>query len=170
MSRMGERGGQRGRDAQRSAAVYDALVAAHVVCAVVGFGSVALSGVYGGLARRVAGDPRSAGGEPAEREEASRYFDSPGWAEWLVLPVPCLGAAALAVNPRKGDFGDAWVVGGIIAWVVAAVLLVQVVRPAEARIRKGVAALQSGRRLMWASVASDVLFVAALALMVTQPK
>ena len=34
-----------------SAAVYDALVALHVISAIVGFGAVAMSGVYGGIAR-----------------------------------------------------------------------------------------------------------------------
>lgn len=139
--------------------MYDALVAAHVVCAVVGFGSVALSGVYGGLARRA-----------GSGEETSRYFSSRGWAEWLVLAVPFLGAAALASKPAKGDFTDVWVLGGIVAWVVAAVLLVRVVRPAEAGIRKGIEVKRGGRRLLWASVGMDVLFVIALALMVTQPK
>jgi hypothetical protein len=139
--------------------VYDALVAAHVVCAVVGFGSVALSGVYGGIARR-----------PGEGEEAARYFASRGWTEWLILPVPFLGAAALAANPAKGNFADVWVIGGISVWVISAALLVGVVRPAEARIRGGDRAEQSGRLLMWSSVASDVLFVVALGLMVTQPR
>ena len=146
------------------------MVVAHVVCAVVGFGSVALSGVYGGIARRSAGRPESMGPQTAEREEASRYFDSRGWAEWLILLVPFLGAAALAVKRGKGDFGDVWVVGGMVAWVAAAVLLIGVVRPAETRIRSAVAVAESGRRLMWAGVASDLLFVGALALMVTQPK
>jgi len=139
--------------------VYDALVAAHVVCAVVGFGSVALSGVYGGFARN-----------SGPGEETARYFASRGWTEWLVLPVPFLGAAALALKPEKGDFSDAWVIGGIVAWVVAAALLVHVVRPAEARIRRRSEVKPAGRRLMWSSVAMDVLFVVALVLMVTQPR
>ena len=139
--------------------MYDALVAAHVVCAVVGFGSVALSGVYGAIVSR-----------PGDREETARYFASRGWTELLVLPVPILGAAALAMKPEKGDFADLWVSGGIVAWSAATALLLRVVRPAEASIRRGIEVEGSGRRLMWASVATDVLFVVALGLMVTQPK
>lgn len=139
--------------------VYDALVAAHVVCAVVGFGSVALSGVYGGFARG-----------SGSGEDTARYFASRGWAEWLVVAVPFLGAAALASKPQKGDLADVWVIGGIVIWVVAAALLVGVVRPAEAGIRSGADPQRCGRRLMWSSVAMDVLFVLALGIMVTQPK
>ena len=154
--------------------MYDALIAAHVVCAVVGFGAVALSGVYGGLVGRpgTQGDRGALHGRRAEGppEEVSRYFASRGWAEWLIVPVPFLGAAALAVRPSKGDFAEVWVVGGIVIWTLAVVLLLLVVRPAEASIRREEPALRAGRRLMWSSVASDLLFVAALALMVTQPR
>ncbi len=66
-----------------------------------------------------------------------------------------------------------WVVTAAVVWAAAAALLLGVVRPAERRIRNaaevGAAAVAAGRRLMWAAVASDVLFVAALVLMVGQP-
>lgn len=155
--------------------MYDALIAAHVVCAVVGFGAVALSGVYGGLAGR-AGTRGDRWGPPQDRrpealpEDVSRYFASRGWTEWLIVPVPFLGAAALAASPSKGDFTDVWVVGGIVIWTLAVVILLAVVRPAESSIRRQEAALSAGRRLMWSSVASDALFVVALGLMVTQPR
>lgn len=153
--------------------MYDALVAAHVVCAVIGFGAVALSGVYGGFARRPVtqrGALPQDGRPEGPRDEVARYFASRGWAEWLIVPVPFLGAGALAARPSKGDFGDVWVVGGIVIWTLAVMLLLLVVRPAEASIRRGERALRAGRRLMWSSVASNALFVAALALMVTQPR
>ena len=157
--------------------MYDALVAAHVLCAVVGFGAVALSGVYGALARKPqatgehdlpAGARGAAGDRPAD--EVARYFSSRSWAEWLILPVPVLGAVALAMNPSKGDLADVWVLGGILVWSLAAALLVLVVRPAESAIRRGGDHRSAARRLMWSSIASDLLFVAALALMVTQPR
>ena len=162
------------RPPRKDLGVYDALIAAHVVCAEVGFGDVALSGVYGGLAGR----PGPQGDRDAVRdrrtegppEEIARYFASGGWAEWLIVPVPLLGAAALAMRPSKGDFAAVWVVGGIVIWTLAVALLLLVVRPAESSIRRQEPALRAGRRLMWSSIASDVLFVAALALMVTQPR
>ena len=146
------------------AVLYDVLVAVHVVSAVVGFGAVALSGVYGATARRA--------DRPEAQEETARYFRSPGRAEWLIVPVPFLGAAALGARPEGADFGAVWVVTAAVVWAAAAALLLGVVRPAEGRIRNATevgAAAAAGRRLMWAAVASDVLFVAALVLMVGQP-
>lgn len=142
-------------------AVYEALVTAHVVFAVIGFASVAFSGVYGALARKPAG---------SDREEATRFFASRLWTEWFILPVPIFGVAAVAVRPHGGDFSEAWVVIGIVVWALAASLLLGVVRPAEARIRASANVESSGRTLMWAALVSDVLFVLALAVMVTQPR
>lgn len=152
-------------------AVYDTLIALHVVSAVVGFGAVAISGVYGALARRSPG-----------AEETRRYFSGRGWAEYLVLVVPVFGAAAMGVRPGGSEFGDLWVIAGWVIWLAASGLLLGVVRPAEAAIRAGDGvragedsghqiepAGRAATRLMWAAGASDALFVAALLLMVTQP-
>jgi uncharacterized membrane protein len=163
--------------AARSDAAYAALVTLHVICAVVGFGAVAISGVYGATARHQ--------DREAASEETRRYFRSRGQAEWLVLVVPFLGAAALAVRRGGGDFGEAWVVAAAVVWLVAAVLLLSVVRPAERRIRDQIQAIpgdppgrpdrqlvgpaRAGNRLMWAAIGCDVLFVVALVLMVYQP-
>ncbi len=177
-------------------ALYDTLVALHVVSAVIGFGAVALSGLYGATA----GHPD----RPGATEEAGRYFRSPGRAEWLVVIVPVLGAGALGLRPSGADFGDIWVIAASIIWLAATALLLGVVRPAERRIRaaigtragsagspvagqnpvasKGPAASPTparpatvpgvagaGRLLMWGAIGSDLLFVAALVFMIGQP-
>jgi len=152
-----------------SSPLYDALVGLHVLSAVVGFGAVAISGVYGAGARRL-----------ETGEETYRYFESPGRAEWLVLVVPFLGVAALGARPAGADFGDVWVIAAGALWLAAAGLLLGVVRPAERRIRAAIRAgartgttsldvAEAGRRLMWAATGCDVLFAAALVLMVYQP-
>jgi len=141
-----------------SSGAYDALVAVHVVFAVVGFGAVAISGVYGALARN-----------QANASETTRYFASRGIAEWLIIPVPFVGLAALLVDHRSGDLTEVWVLGGSAVWIAAAAILLAVVRPAEGRLRRGQDPVGSGRVLMWSGIASDVLFVVALALMVAQP-
>jgi hypothetical protein len=106
--------------------------------------------------------------------------------EWLVLVVPFLGAAALGARPHGSDFGAVWVLSAAAVWLVAAALLLAVVRPAERQIRAAVAAGETGgagntsgagntdvapagRRLMWAAAGCDVLFMVALILMVYQP-
>ncbi len=144
--------------------IYDVLVALHVICAVVGFGFVALSGVYGAAARR-----------PEHQhpwDETTRYFRSSGRPELLILVVPVFGAAALGFRPEGSQFGQVWVVVGLVVWAVAAGLLLMFVRPAEERIRRSgdrEEARRPATRLAWAAAACDVLFVVALAIMVTQP-
>jgi hypothetical protein len=150
--------------------LYDILVVAHVACALIGFGSLMLSGVYGFSHR----DPRGAGAI----EEARRYFGSPGRLELLVIPVPFLGAAALAVEPHGKGAGQLWAVLAEVVWLIAVVVVVAVARPAERKIRAALtapevdaAAVGAGaRRLGWAGVVTDVAFFAALMLMVFQPR
>lgn len=150
--------------------LYDALVAAHVVCAVIGFGSLAISGVYGFTSRRPSG--------PDAVDEARRYFRAPGRIEGLVLAVPFLGAAALAVQPNGRGVGQLWAGLALVVWLVAASVLIGVVRPAEARLRVALnapdpdpAALAgAGQRLGWAGVVTDVAFLVGLMLMIFQPR
>jgi hypothetical protein len=144
--------------------VFDVLVGLHIACAVIGFGAVAISGSYGASARRV--------DRPGSVEETQRYFRSRGRAELLIVAVPLFGLGALAAKPTEGDLGDLWVLGGLCIWSVAAVLLLAVVRPAERRIRTGRPqdAVGGGTRLMWAAAGCDLAFVAALILMVAQPR
>ncbi|MCL2393657.1 MAG: hypothetical protein FWC87_03125 [Acidimicrobiaceae bacterium] len=176
-------------------AAYDVFVALHVTSAVIGFGAVALSGVYGGGARHP--DSETAA------EEVRRYFRAPRRAELALLVVPVFGAAAIAVGPGGGAFGEAWVDVGLGLWLVAAALLLGIVRPAGAVLRRASLAAEasggaevpggpctpgsagapggpdpggsdpalpaSGRRLLWASAASDLIFVVALVIMVIKP-
>lgn len=160
-------------------AAYDVFVALHVAAAVLGFGSVALSGVYGGNARRL--DQESAA------EELRRYFRAPGRVELALLAVPVFGAAALALDPGSRGFGELWVDVGLGLWAVAAVLLLGIVRPAEAVLRRASRAAEvpeepvghgliserglpaAGRRLQWAAAGTDLIFLVALIVMVIKP-
>jgi prepilin signal peptidase PulO-like enzyme (type II secretory pathway) len=140
--------------------VYDVLVGLHVLAAVIGFGAVAISGVYGATAARP--------DRPGAVQETERYFQSRGRAELLVLVVPWIGAGALAFRPQGADFGAVWVVAAAVIWLMASALLLLVVRPAEAALRNGGGA-DAGRRLKWGAAAVDLCFVAALVLMIGQP-
>lgn len=166
--------------ALRSHTPYDVLVAVHVTAAVVGFGAVALSGVYGGSATRPERD--------GAWEELRRYFALPGRAELLVTVVPFPGVAALLVDPGPSRLGQTWVAVGLGLWVIASALLLAVVRPAGAVISREMASggggshaadvassgraarvRQAGSRLRWSAAASDLLFCVALVVMVIQP-
>lgn len=144
--------------------VFWVLVGLHVSCAVVGFASVAFSGVYGFIA---------AGG--GSEEEVRRYFAVPSRLEWLVLAVPFLGAGALAVHPHGRGVVQLWSMLAAGVWLVAATLLLAVVRPAERSLRTTTSQGHSpdpgvGRRLGWAGVGSDVAFSVAFFLMIIQPR
>ncbi len=146
--------------------LYVALVVAHVACAVVGFGALALAGIYGWSGRSPDGDRQA---------EAARWFASPNRAAWAVLAVPVLGLVALAVEPGGQGPGQLWDVLALVVWAVAAATWLVVVRPAEARLRATVASSGGGT---WtadaasvgrAAAVTDVAFVVALVLMLFQP-
>jgi hypothetical protein len=157
-------------------AAYDILIGLHVVCVVIGFGAVALSGIYGAIGRDL--------GRPPVRSETvqdlRRFFSSDSKLGWLLVAGPAFGATAMAVRPGGSEFEDLWVIVGEILWVVATVVLLAGVRPSERRIQSAVrqdagrmgdpSIAAACRRLMWAAAASDVIFVIALFLMVTQPR
>lgn len=163
------------------------LVGLHVTCAIVGFGSIAISGAYGAIGRDVS--------RPSSAEELRRYFSGKNWLEYLVLAVPFLGAAALAVKPG-GHLVQLWDGAALTVWVLAVAVLFGVVRPSERVIRgafvtagsatagttgtagSATAAIDSGAssavrragtRLVWGSAATDLAFFVALLLMVFRP-
>lgn len=159
---------------------YDVFVGLHVTSAVVGFGSVALSGVYGGSARHIERDTTA--------EEVRRYFRAPGRLEFALLAVPVFGAAAIGVGPGGHGFAQLWVGLGFGLWVVASALLLGVVRRSGAVLRRASLAGETahgsdphlldtaderlraaGRRLQWAAAACDLIFLVALVIMVTKP-
>lgn len=177
--------------------VYDILVAVHVSMALVGFGAVALSGAYGVVGRK------------GLSRELVRFISGRTWAEFALVAAPLFGVAAMAVRPGGSEFSQLWAIVGLAIWVVASVLLVCVLRPAETKLRSAVAradldphdpdvpderagesqavaraevggeerrdmALEMdvrvhATRIAWAGALSDLLFVCALMMMVTQP-
>ncbi len=146
-------------------AVFDVLVGLHIACALVGFVTVGISGVYGFNA--------AGAGAARQDEELRRYFARPGKGELALLAVPFLGAAALAVQPHGRGVVQLWTGLAATVWLVASALLVGVIRPAERRLAAATAAgdvpCPAGAVLGWGGVLTDLLFVAALALMVWQP-
>ncbi len=148
-----------------------ALIVAHVLAAVVGFGALGATGGYARAARR-----SDAGPLPAA---VRRYF-APGrnLAGLALFLVPVFGVALLATghwHALRQPFP--WV--GIGAWVAAAGLATAVSWPAEREIRALLAAdAPFEQRRLWALArrceraagAAAVLFVVALAFMVVQPR
>jgi len=113
-------------------AAYTILLLAHVACAVVGFGSVLLSGVFAVAASAGPGGPRA--------DAVRRYF-APGvnWAGRVLYGVPVFGFALLAASHGAYGDGDPFVVAGLVLWAVAAGVAEVALWPAERRIQQAVA-------------------------------
>ena len=111
-----------------SSPAYDAVLVAHVVAGIIGFGSVALTGHYASAARRATAGAIS---------PAVRVYFKPGtnFVARTVWLVPILGFALLALS--RGDFGlgDTWVWLGLVLFGVAAGLLEWRVWPGERRLQ-----------------------------------
>jgi hypothetical protein len=160
--------------------LYDVFVALHVTFALVGFASVALSGAYGVIGRR------------GYSSELRRYLGGRNWAPMGVLIAPLFGVAAMSVRPGGAEFTQLWAIFGLCVWLLAGTLLLGVLRPTERKLRElvGEGAMYEApilepsesqdapgpgllrvyaNRLAWVGAISDLLFLAALLMMVTQP-
>ncbi len=124
-----------------TAPVYDLLVVLHVLSAVIGFGSVGVSGAYAARGRSSA--------SPRQDATLLRYFH-PGtnWAERTLLVTPVLGAIVLFAGDRSAA-SEVWPWIGLGAWAFAAAMATAWCWPAERRIQawlSGDAATRKGRR------------------------
>ena len=123
-----------GASFNRSAA-YDLLLLAHVLCALVGTGATAASGV---AAWRV----RLPGSLPGE---AARYFRAgPDLAGRTLYGVPVLGVVLVAMSHGVWSFSDTWVVAGVVMWVAAVGIGEGILWPGEAALATLVAAAGGG--------------------------
>lgn len=158
---------------------FTVLLVLHVVAALAGFGAVAISGVYGAIARRLTSPSGAAA------EEVVRFFSARTVAEWALAAVPVLGVGAAQADPGGHGLGQAWVLIAAVLWVVAAAVVVTVARPARAELRRllgldsnppappadadAAQLAAAGGRLAWACATCDVVFVLAVVDMVIQP-
>jgi hypothetical protein len=164
--------------------VYDVLLVAHVLAAVIGFGALAATGSFAANARR-ADDPRASA--------TLRSYFRPGrnWAGRVLYLLPLLGVALLAVGDHEG-VGEAWPWIGLALWLVAAGIATGRLWPAEREIQhllgeaapaasggrpspmagaRGAEPALAGacRRAERAAALTSLCFVAALAVMIVQP-
>lgn len=148
-------------------ALFEVVLAAHILCAVVGFGSVGVTGAYASLAR-----PWPDHG--AVPDSVRRYFrPGPNWASRVMFGVPVFGLI-LAGMGGGGDLGQPWLWIGSGLWLFAAILAAGVVWPAERRIasivNEGETASidEPARRASRAAGAVDIAVVAAFVVMLAR--
>src|SRR5579884_145666 len=112
---------------------YGAVLTVHIASAVAGFGMLGLSGLYAAAGTHLH--------SPKEVHDVRQFFaprNRVGRSLWL---VPVAGATALLLEHGAAALGQAWVGAAAACWVVAVVIAVSVVWPAEDRIRPLVVAL-----------------------------
>jgi hypothetical protein len=166
------------------------MVALHIVTAVVGFGAVAVTGVLALAAAR----------DPASPAACRYFRPGPNWASYLVLLVPVFGAGLEASSGWADlGAAWPWIALGLWAVAVAAgavhwpaerrlqSLLAPAIapQPTSDKTVLGPAAQRSPlppasdaagalagtcRRVVWSSGVMTVCFLAALAVMVVQPR
>ncbi len=156
---------------------YDALLAAHVLSAVVGFGAVAASGVYAARGRRTH--------DPLRERSLLRYF-RPGtnWAARCLLLTPIIGGILLWAGDRSAA-SEAWPWVGLGLWTLAAAIAGSWCWPAERKIQEWLAAVgDQGERtppelarfrkscltVERSASAMSLCFLAAVVVMIAQPR
>lgn len=174
---------------QPTGVLFDLVLLAHVVAAVVALGTVVASGVAAARLLAAAGRPPSAG--------VARYF-APGvnWAGRVVHAVPLLGLALIGLSRGDDRLSDPWVLAGLGLWALAALLAEGVLWPAERRVQlllaelapagavavagavtagagaaggTGSAVATACRRMCWAAAGIAAVLVAAMVVMVARP-
>jgi len=153
--------------------LYSILLILHVLCAVVGFGTMVLTGAQASRARRGPSAPGSDG--------VRRYF-RPGvnWAGRALYGVPVFGFVLIAQSSGSFGAGDGFVVAGLFTWLVAALLAETLVWPGERRIQALVterwgdpdtatALDRECRRMTVAAGVLTALFLGATVIMVGKP-
>jgi hypothetical protein len=153
--------------------LYSSLLIAHILCAVVGFGTVVATGVQAARARR---------GPSASGAEGVRRYFRPGvnWAGRLLYGVPVFGFGLIATSGGAFRASDGFVVVGLAVWLVATLIAELAIWPGERRIQfelkerwgdaEGARALDRDCRQVAASAALlMVLFIAATVIMVGKP-
>ncbi len=113
---------------------YEVVVLAHVLAAVIGFGAVGVAGAYAVVLGR----------RGPTTESVVRYY-RPGvnWAGRVLFVVPVLGLVLIGMShSTRGGYGfsDAWVMVGLLLWVVAALAAEMVLWPSERGLQQLVAA------------------------------
>lgn len=154
-------------------AVYTILLMLHVLCAVVGFGTMVVTGVQAARARR---GPSAPGAEGVQR-----YF-RPGvnWAGRALYGVPVFGFSLIEASDGVFRSGDGFVVVGLLIWLAATLVAEVVVWPGERRIQVALGQRwgegevsptldRDCRQVAVAGAALAVLFVVATVFMVGKP-
>jgi uncharacterized membrane protein len=118
--------------------LYDVVLLAHILSALVGFGAVAPAGGYALVLRRPG--PRSA--------SVFRYY-RPGvnWGGRILFLVPVFGFVLIGISHGAWSLSDGWITIGLALWAISALVAEMVLWPAERRLQQAVAEDRPGDEL-----------------------
>lgn len=134
----------------------------HITAVVVGFGAIALNGIYA----RHAG--QRGGAEGAAIGEANRAVTRA--AASAIYAVPVFGIALVLLSDNTWGFDQLWISLSFLLYLVAAGLLGAVVIPSQRRIGSASADLDRLQgKVAAATGAINLLGVALIALMIWKP-
>lgn len=167
--------------------LFDLILLAHVVFALVGFSAVALTGYNAQRLRRLAAPGRpgsSRGGDDpgsAARLESLRRFFKPGpnLAARSIYLVGVAGVVLLAGWGRPAWMLRPWLLAGTALWAFCVVTGEVLLWPAERVLQESLATPMPGalrgtgsaaRRVVAAAAVVDSAYVAAFVLMFAQPR
>ena len=111
-------------------AVYDLVLLAHVLSALIGFGAMVVAGGYAlGLLR-----------SGRDSEGVRRYY-RPGvnWGGRIIWLVPVLGVTLMLMSHGDWSFSDAWITIGLALWALSALVAEMVLWPTERKLQTWVA-------------------------------
>ncbi len=146
---------------------YDVVLLAHVLSALVGFGTVVVAGGYAFAVYRSGPD-----------SEAVRRYYRPGvnWAGRVLFLVPVFGVILILMSRGEWSYSDGWVADGLTLWAVAAATGELVLWPSERRLQVAVgdpgpvAGLRSNCiRVITAAVGVATVLIVATVIMVAKP-
>lgn len=171
-------------DPQPSGAAFDIVLLLHVLCVLIGGGTVVVAAIQAARLARVA--------TPDDLPDGVATYYTPGtnWAARTLFGVPVFGFVLLAMSRGDYHLGDGWVLGGLALWLAAAGVSESYLWPAERRLAHELegwaapvppgpgAAANLGdprpwrartRGVYWAAVGVVVTLLVATGLMFTRP-
>jgi uncharacterized membrane protein len=162
--------------------IYKLLLVLHICAVVVGFGGVALNGLYGARAKK-------AGGREGLAVAETNFWITERVAEPAIYAVPILGILLIVTSDDVWKFDQKWISFSFLLYIVGIALTHAVMRPALKRMNAlqaelaapgvapagggappQVAELESlGQRVGAVGAVLNVLLVVIIALMVWKP-
>jgi uncharacterized membrane protein len=158
--------------------LYKTLLVLHILCAIVGLGSVMLNGIYASQAARRQGSARRAVSE-------SNFFVS-SIGEYFIYAIPVFGILLVLASDKAWKFSQTWVWLSLVIYVVAIGISHSILIPGHKRLNSLFAEMEDGaaaapdsrqavevdaigKRMAAAGAILDVTVVVFLILMIWKP-